>query len=96
MIGDCDCILTTAAPGEAPKGWRVLGDRFNSMGSPSQSRAWTLLHVPAITVPCHHGPAGLPVGIQLIGRFGSDLPLLHTARWAEEVLARTYTVAPVH
>jgi Asp-tRNA(Asn)/Glu-tRNA(Gln) amidotransferase A subunit family amidase len=86
VIGDFDCIVTAAAPGEAPKGWHALGDKFDFMGDTSQSRAWTLLHVPQVTVPCHHGPAGLPVGIQLIARYGADRSLLHTARWAEDVL----------
>jgi Asp-tRNA(Asn)/Glu-tRNA(Gln) amidotransferase A subunit family amidase len=59
------------------------------MGDTAQSRAWTLLHVPVVTVPCHRGPNGLPVGVQLIGAFGADLRLLHVARWAERVLVDT-------
>jgi Asp-tRNA(Asn)/Glu-tRNA(Gln) amidotransferase A subunit family amidase len=86
VLGEADCIVTAAAPGEAPPGWRVLGNRFKAMGDTSQSRAWTLLHVPVVTIPCHRGPNGLPVGVQLIGAFGSDQPLLHVARWAERVL----------
>ena len=89
LLAESDCILTAAAPGEAPYGWRVLGDRFESMGDTAQSRAWTLLHVPVVTVPCHRGPNGLPVGVQLIGAFGADLRLLHVARWAERVLVDT-------
>jgi Asp-tRNA(Asn)/Glu-tRNA(Gln) amidotransferase A subunit family amidase len=30
-------------------------------------RAWTFLGVPAISVPGMTGPAGLPVGLQLVG-----------------------------
>jgi Asp-tRNA(Asn)/Glu-tRNA(Gln) amidotransferase A subunit family amidase len=86
VIADYDCIVTAAAPGEAPKGWYALGEKFEFMGNPIQSRAWTILHLPVVTVPCHHGPSGLPVGIQLIGRYGSDLELLHLARWAAEAL----------
>jgi Asp-tRNA(Asn)/Glu-tRNA(Gln) amidotransferase A subunit family amidase len=89
VIGTLDCLVTAAAPGEAPKGWHALGDKFEDMGDTNQSRAWTLLHVPQVTVPCHHGPAGLPVGIQLIARHGADRSLLHMARWAEDVLAET-------
>src|SRR5262249_37584361 len=79
VLGEADCILTAAAPGEAPHGWRLLGERFKTMGDTSQSRAWTLLHVPVVTIPCHRGPGGLPVGVQLIGAFGSDQPLLHVS-----------------
>lgn len=87
VFGAADLVLTAAAPGEAPKGWRALGDAFASMGDTSQSRAWTLLHLPVVTVPCHRGPAGLPVGVQLIGRFGEDQALLHAARWIAEAIA---------
>jgi amidase len=89
VMGDAECIVTAAAPGEAPLGFRALGEEFKSMGDTTQSRAWTLLHLPVVTVPCHRGPAGMPVGIQLIGRFGADLALLHIARWAEDVLGAT-------
>jgi len=83
LLGNSDCIVTAAAPGEAPKGWRALGDRFATMGDTTQSRAWTLLHLPVVSIPCHRGPNGLPVGVQLVGAFGADLQLLHVARWAE-------------
>jgi Asp-tRNA(Asn)/Glu-tRNA(Gln) amidotransferase A subunit family amidase len=85
VIGDADAVLTNAAPGEAPLNWRVMGDQF-SMGDTRQSRPWTLLHVPAITVPAYIGPQGLPVGIQLLSTFGSDGTLLDIARWAENQL----------
>ena len=86
MIEGCDCIVAAAAPGEAPKGWNALGEGFQFLGDPIQSRAWTILQLPVITVPCHTGSAGLPVGIQFIGRYGTDLDLLRLARWAAEVL----------
>ena len=89
VLGELDCLITAAAPGEAPKGWHALGEKFDQMGDTSQSRAWTLLHVPQVTVPCHRGPAGLPIGIQLIARYGPDRSLLHMARWAEDVLAES-------
>lgn len=93
VIGDADCIVTAAAPGEAPFGHRKLGADFKSMGDTTQSRAWTLLHLPVVTVPCLRGPAGMPVGIQMLGRFGADLALLHMARWAADVLGELPTTA---
>lgn len=75
-----DVILTPAAPGEAPKG-------IGATGEPIFNRIWTLLGVPAITLPCHTGPNGLPVGIQLIAPYGQDAGLLATARWAEAALS---------
>ena len=36
-------------------------------GDPLLCRAWTFLGVPAISVPGLVGPAGMPVGVQLVG-----------------------------
>jgi Asp-tRNA(Asn)/Glu-tRNA(Gln) amidotransferase A subunit family amidase len=94
LIGNADAILTAAAPGEAPLGWRALGDAFDDLGDTTQSRAWTLLHLPVVTVPAILGAHGLPVGVQLIGRFGQDRALLHTARWAQAAIGQIRAVPP--
>jgi Asp-tRNA(Asn)/Glu-tRNA(Gln) amidotransferase A subunit family amidase len=70
----CDVLLAPAAPGEAPVGLHATGD-------PIFSRMWTLLRLPTITLPGLVGEAGLPIGLQLLGRFGSDLDLLDHAAW---------------
>jgi Asp-tRNA(Asn)/Glu-tRNA(Gln) amidotransferase A subunit family amidase len=93
VIGDADCIATAAAPGEAPLGWHALGSKFQNMGDTALSRAWTLLHVPVVTVPCHRGPANMPIGIQFIARFGEDQRLLRIARWAEQMFSARITSA---
>ncbi|MDE1902218.1 MAG: amidase, partial [Alphaproteobacteria bacterium] len=79
-FGDCDFWLTLPAPGEAPKG-------IESTGDPVFNRLWTLLHVPCLTVPCGKGPAGLPLGVQLIGPPRGAAPLLAAGRWVEAALA---------
>ena len=56
-----DALLVPAALGEAPL--RSEGHT----GDPLLCRAWTLLGVPAISVPGLTGPAGMPVGVQLVG-----------------------------
>jgi Asp-tRNA(Asn)/Glu-tRNA(Gln) amidotransferase A subunit family amidase len=56
-----DALLVPAALGEAP-----LRSEGNT-GDPLLCRAWTLLGVPAISVPGLTGPAGMPVGVQLVG-----------------------------
>ena len=38
--------------------------------------AWTALHVPAVFT----GPANLPVGLQLVGRYRQDAALLAAAK----------------
>jgi aspartyl-tRNA(Asn)/glutamyl-tRNA(Gln) amidotransferase subunit A len=39
---------------------------------------------PAISLPCAPSSSGLPIGFQLIGRFGADEKLLEVARRFEE------------
>jgi Asp-tRNA(Asn)/Glu-tRNA(Gln) amidotransferase A subunit family amidase len=75
-----DAILTPAAPGTAPKGLASTGD-------PAFCSVWTLLGMPAITLPLMRGENGLPLGVQLVGRKGYDARLLRTARWLEKKLA---------
>jgi Asp-tRNA(Asn)/Glu-tRNA(Gln) amidotransferase A subunit family amidase len=69
-----DAILTPATTGEAPAG-------IESTGSPVFCTLWTLCGVPAITLPLMTGPAGLPLGVQLVGARGDDARLLRTGRW---------------
>jgi Asp-tRNA(Asn)/Glu-tRNA(Gln) amidotransferase A subunit family amidase len=69
-----DAILTPAAPGIAPKGLGATGDpRFCTL--------WTLLGMPALSLPLMQGAGGLPLGVQLVGRRNFDARLLRTARW---------------
>ena len=42
--------------------------------------AISCLRVPAISVPCGFSPQGLPVGLQIVGRRGSDRAVLQLAR----------------
>ncbi|MFC7552106.1 hypothetical protein ACFQU7_07375 [Pseudoroseomonas wenyumeiae] len=39
---------------------------------------------PCISIPAGHGPAGLPMGVQLVGLPGQDRALLGWAGWLEE------------
>jgi Asp-tRNA(Asn)/Glu-tRNA(Gln) amidotransferase A subunit family amidase len=46
-------------------------------------KIWTLTGVPTLTLPKLQGPNGLPVGLQVIGRFAHDGDLLRHAAWIE-------------
>lgn len=72
--GGYDAVLTASVNGEAPEG-------LDSTGDTAFQEIWTVLHTPAITLPLHRGPNGLPVGVQLVGRRLDDDALLATARW---------------
>ena len=69
-----DAILTPAALGTAPKGLGATGD-------PVFCSLWTLLGMPAVSLPLMQGANGLPLGVQLVGRRNFDARLLRTARW---------------
>jgi amidase len=49
--------------------------------------AVTLTGCPAISLPCGLTKAGLPVGLQLVGRPHGDADLIGMARFLEEALA---------
>ena len=74
-----DILLTPSAPGEAPKG-------IDSTGNSLFNRNWTLLGVPCVTLPAGSGSLGLPIGVQLVGRYDGDAQLLTWAEWARQAL----------
>jgi Asp-tRNA(Asn)/Glu-tRNA(Gln) amidotransferase A subunit family amidase len=81
MFDDVDVLLTFSAPGAAPKGLGSTGDaRFNSL--------WTLMGVPCVNVPAYIAEGGLPVGVQVIARYGNDAGALAAARFVEGALRR--------
>ena len=74
-----DAILTLPAPGQAPRG-------LGNTGSAVFNALWTQFAMPCLTLPAGHGPDGLPVGIQLVGRRHGDARLLETGLWVERRL----------
>jgi len=77
--GGFDAILTLPAPGQAPRGLASTGSAvFNAL--------WTQLYMPCLTLPAGHGPDGLPVGVQLVGRRHDDARLLEVGLWVERRL----------
>jgi Asp-tRNA(Asn)/Glu-tRNA(Gln) amidotransferase A subunit family amidase len=75
-----DAILTLPAFGEAPRGLQSTGDA-------GYCAPFTFLGAPAVTLPAGFGPNGLPLGIQLVGRYREDLHVLRVAKWMESALA---------
>lgn len=74
IFEDLDALVTPAAVGEAPVGLDATGD-------PIFSRIWTLLGTPCISLPVLAGPAGLPVGLQVVGPRSGEARLLGAATW---------------
>ena len=79
LFSEHDALLTFSAPGPAPEG-------FGSTGDPRFNRLWTLMGVPCVNVPVPGDR--LPVGVQVIARFGDDGRALAVARLIEAALAR--------
>ena len=68
-----DLIITPSAPGEALKGLEYTG-------SPIFNTTWSLNGNPCITLPLFKGKQELPIGCQLVARFGNDDQLLNYAK----------------
>jgi Asp-tRNA(Asn)/Glu-tRNA(Gln) amidotransferase A subunit family amidase len=79
VFSEVDVLLTPSAPGEAPKG-------LESTGSSLFNRNWTLLGAPCVTLPFTRGSQGLPIGIQIVGRYDEDARLLQVAEWIRQML----------
>jgi Asp-tRNA(Asn)/Glu-tRNA(Gln) amidotransferase A subunit family amidase len=78
-ISGFDAVLTLPAFGEAPEGISHTGDA-------EYCAPWTLLGVPAVTLPMGFGKKGLPLGLQIVSPYRQDHRLLRVAKWTEDVL----------
>ena len=79
VMAEFDMLLTPSAPGAAPAP--------DSTGLATFNRLWTLMGTPCVNVPGLTDPAGLPLGVQVVGRFGRDRETLHAAQFVERALA---------
>jgi Asp-tRNA(Asn)/Glu-tRNA(Gln) amidotransferase A subunit family amidase len=81
LMADVDVILSPSAPGIAPEG-------LASTGTSVFNRLWTLMGAPCVNVPGLADDNGMPLGIQVIGRFGADRATLEAALFVESALAK--------
>ncbi|MGA8818712.1 MAG: amidase [Xanthobacteraceae bacterium] len=77
-MAEHDVILTPSAPGAAPRGLGGTGD-------PMFNRLWTLMGAPCINLPGFY-EGDLPLGIQIVGRFGRDRAALEAALFVERAI----------
>ena len=75
-----DAIITPAALGEAP----LLSQ--NTTGNPVCCTIWSLVGFPCITLPVLSGANGLPIGVQLVGKYADDENLMETSKWFLDIL----------
>lgn len=72
--------LCPAAPGPAPLG-------LAATGSPIMNLPWTHAGLPTLALPAGLSAEGMPLGLQLAGRFGGDEELLALGVLIEEAIA---------
>jgi Asp-tRNA(Asn)/Glu-tRNA(Gln) amidotransferase A subunit family amidase len=80
-MADYDVILTPSAQGAAPHGFATTGD-------PMFNRLWTLMGAPCVNVTGLSDDNCLPLGVQIVGRFGRDRAALEAALFVEQAIAR--------
>ncbi len=79
FMGDIDVLLTPSAPSAAPGP--------DTTGPAIFNRLWTLMGTPCVNVPGLDDARGMPLGVQIVGRFGRDRDALLAARFLEEAIA---------
>ncbi len=75
-----DVWISPSAPGPAPR-------RFAGTGDPVMNLPWTHAGLPALGVPAGHNAEGLPMGLQLAGRWLADEELLSFGQEIARVVA---------
>lgn len=72
-------LLKPSAPGAAPRG-------LDATGVPLFNKLWSLTGSPCVSVPGLADASGMPLGVQVVARFGRDRAALSAAAWLEELL----------
>ena len=80
-MADYDVILTPSAAGAAARGFTTTGD-------PMFNRLWTLMGAPCVNVTGLNDENGMPLGVQIVGRFGRDRAALEAALFVEQAIAK--------
>lgn len=79
MLEGVDAIITPSAPGAAPLG-------LETTGVPLFNKLWSLTGCPCINIPGIRNDSGLPLGVQVVSRFGRDRQALSVASLLESLI----------
>jgi Asp-tRNA(Asn)/Glu-tRNA(Gln) amidotransferase A subunit family amidase len=72
-------IISPSTIGPAPLG-------LESTGDPVMNLPWTLAGLPVISIPSESSNSGLPLGLQVVGKYWDDVELLKIASKIEKTL----------
>ena len=75
--------------------WLATFGKANALWSPYTAQ-FNMTGQPAITLPLHQTPAGLPVGVQLVAAYGREDILIRVASQLEQAAPWTDRHPPVH
>lgn len=78
LFGDADVLACPSTVDGAPDA--------STTGNPVFNAPWSFTGLPTVTIPIGLNPAGLPLGLQLVGRFNGEHGLFRAAQWCEDVL----------
>jgi Asp-tRNA(Asn)/Glu-tRNA(Gln) amidotransferase A subunit family amidase len=78
FMTDIDVLLTPSAPSAAPPP--------DTTGPAIFNRVWTLMGTPCVNVTGLKDADGLPLGVQIVGRFGRDHEALLAAQFLEKAI----------
>ena len=76
---EIDVLLTPSAVTAAPKG-------LDFLGAPTFNRLWTLMGIPCVNVAGLTDADGMPLGVQIVGRFARDRVALAAALFVERAI----------
>ena len=79
LMAEVDVLLTPSAPSAAPGP--------DTTGPAIFNRLWTLMGTPCVNVAGLKDASGMPLGVQIVGRFGRDREALLAAQFLEKAIA---------
>lgn len=91
QLGDADALLTPVLPAGPPPDVRrsqtgMARSQWVSTSLVSFTSLWNLTGHPAIVLPLGRTSAGIPLAVQVVGRFGRDLDLIDVATRLEALV----------
>lgn len=91
----CDSIVCPTMPTTAFKIGELIDDPLQMYMMDLLTCPVNLAGLPAVTIPCGHDPAGLPIGFQVIGNYFDEKGILNIAYQLEQKLNLYRKIAPI-